>query len=83
MVTLLALVLLGPFSSAPHQGFSLAGQGSEWPDSSEGNAKQKWMNMAKESLLPLSFLGVKLLSFDGVMLFADIFCACDTVVYWV
>lgn len=39
--------------------------------------------MAKESPLPLFFLGVRLLSFDGVMLFADVFCACDTVVYWV
>lgn len=39
------------------------------------------MDTAREGPLPLFLLGVKLLSFDGVMLSAEVFFACDTGVY--
>lgn len=41
------------------------------------------MDTAQEAPLPLFLLGVKLLSFDGVMLSAEVFCAWDARVYQV
>lgn len=41
------------------------------------------MDTAQEAPLPLFLLGVKLLSFDGVMLSAEVFCARDARVYQV